>query len=332
MSASEGVFRPDARAVMDQLKPVTQKLEGERLATMAKRKKAMLIAFGIGGVAWLVALLLIASGGGNPVIGMVVGVVGSVIGLIVFSVMGNKAKRAYCDRYKTEVFAKAVEASVPGMGYFPTASIPRHSFEAGGLFSSRIDRYSGEDCFQGKIGQTELIFSELHVQRKDTSRDSKGRTKTRWVTVFKGIYVIADFHKNFACQVMVVPDVAEATFGWLGRKLQGMTGGLVRLENPEFEQAFKVTASDQQGAMYLMTPDMQERFLDLRSHWSGNIRAALTDSHLHLAIPQRENWFEPYMDVPADDVAVLHTFLMRLKAVLGITDTLDLNTRIWSKD
>ena len=144
--------------------------------------------------------------------------------------------------------------------------------------------------------------------------------------------LIADFHKHFVCRVKIVPDVAEAAFGWIGRKLQGVTGNLVRLENVEFEKAFKVTSTDQQGAMYLMTPDMQERFLALRNDWSKDIRAVLMDSSLHLAIPQKSDWFEPNMNVAADDVVVLHDFLLRLMAVLQITETLDLNTRIWTKD
>lgn len=317
---------------MDQLKPFTQKIEAERLAAIAKRKKAMGIGLGIGGFSWLIALAVIGSGGDQTVLGIVVGVLGSVIGLIVFSVMGGGAKKTYRDRYKSEVFAEAVKLAAPGMEYFPASSIPQSSFEAGGLFNSRIDRYSGEDCFRGKMGATDLIFSELSVQRRETRTDSKGRTTTHYVTVFKGIYLIADFHKDFACRVKIVPDVAEATFGWIGRKLQGISGNLVRLENPEFEKAFKVTSTDQQGAMYLMTPDMQERFLALRNDWSKDIRAVLMDSSLHLAIPQNTDWFEPNIKAKADDVTVLHSFLVRLMMVLGVTETLDLNTRIWSKD
>jgi hypothetical protein len=152
------------------------------------------------------------------------------------------------------------------------------------------------------------------------------------VTVFKGIYLIADFHKEFNCRVTIEPDVAEATFGWLGRKMQGVSGNLVRLESPEFEKAFKVTASDQLAARYLLTPDMQERFLALRRDWSNDVCATLFDSCLHIAIPRKENWFEPDMNIAADDAPTLHTFLVQIMMILYITETLDLNTRIWTKE
>lgn len=325
-------WRPDARAIAERMKPVTDRLEAMRLAAIAKRRKATGIGLVVAGAGAAIALTFMASGGEQGAVGLFVAGVSALIGFVVFSLMSGGAKREYVAAFKQGVFAEAARLAVPGMEYDPGSMVPESSFERSGLFSSRIDRYNGEDCFHGRCGSTDLMFSELHVERKETSTDSKGHRKTRWVTVFRGIYLIADFHKEFSCWVKVEPDIAEANFGWLGRKLQGISSDLVRLESPEFEKAFKVTASDQLAARYLLTPDMQERFLDLRGKWSSDVRAAFLDSCLHLAIPMRENWFEPDMDAPAGDVAVLHAFLTQLMIVLHITETLDLNTRIWTKD
>jgi hypothetical protein len=325
-------WRPNAGAIAEQLRPVTKRLESLRLAAIAKRKKATGIAFGIAGAGWAIALLFMAAGGDAAIGGLVIGGVCSLVGLLVFSLMGGGVKKEYLAAFKSGVFAEAVRIAVPGMEYFPQSMVPQNSFESSGLFSSRIDRYNGEDCFRGRCGATDLMFSEIHVERKETSTNSKGHTSTRWVTVFKGIYLIADFHKDFSCYMKIEPDFAEANFGWLGRKMQGITGNLVRLENPEFENAFKVTASDQLAARYLLTPDMQERFLAMRGKWSTGIRAAFLDSTLLLAIPMAEDWFEADMDFPAGDIPTLQGFLAQLMIVLRITETLDLNTRIWTKD
>jgi hypothetical protein len=77
---------------------------------------------------------------------------------------------------------------------------------------------------------------------------------------------------------------------------------------------------------------MQERFLALRNQWSSDIRAALIDSCLHLAIPMKENWFEAGEANPAGAIEPLQRFLEQLVIVLHITETLDLNTRIWTKE
>jgi hypothetical protein len=218
------------------------------------------------------------------------------------------------------------------MEYLPAHMMPQSLFKLGELFDSRIDRYNGQDCFKGRVGATDIFFSELLVERKETRTDSKGHSSTHWVTVFKGIYLVADFHKDFQCRVQIMPDIAEATFGWLGRKFQGLSSELVRLENPEFERAFKVSSNDQVAARYLLTPDMQERFLTLRNQWNTQVCASLFNSSLHLAIPLRDNWFEASEKSPAGDLRVLEKFIDQFLSVLAITHTLDLNTRIWSKE
>jgi hypothetical protein len=62
------------------------------------------------------------------------------------------------------------------------------------------------------------------------------------------------------------------------------------------------------------------------------IRAALTDSCLHLAIPMRGNRFEAGEANPAGETAQIRRFVGQLVLVLHITETLDLNTRIWTKE
>ena len=107
---------------------------------------------------------------------------------------------------------------------------------------------------------------------------------------------------------------------------------MVRLENPDFERAFKVCASDQVQARYLLTPDMQERLLAKRAFWNADISIALLNSQLHLAIPLSNNWFEPNINQPANHRGVFATFLTQLVAILHVPDALDLNTRIWTKE
>ena len=325
-------WRPDAQAVMEKIRPAIEKVERIRVMAIEKKAKAKKRTLAVLGIGILVAVVIAAAGNENAPAALVVAVVSGIAGIIVYMVTHGGATGAYRDVFKREVFQSAVREAIPAMSYSPVSMVPKESFKRGGLFKSRIDRYNGEDCFRGEVGATELIFSELHVQRKDTSTDSKGRSKTRWVTVFRGIYLIADFHKEFRCRVEIVPDVAEANFGWIGRKMQGLSRNLVRLESPEFEKSFKVTADDPLAARYLLTPDMQERFLALRGDWSSNLRAVLMDSCLHLAIPKTEDWFEPDISAPAGDVPILHGFLVRLMIVLRITETLDLNTRLWTKE
>lgn len=324
-------WRPDARAIVERIGPVILRVEGVRKMALEKHAKAVRWSLSLGGGGAALGLAA-ALGDSNSPLPWFIFALAVVAAIITYFVIDGGSRQAYRAILKREVFAAAAAEIAPGMRYLPENMVPQGQFEAGGLFNSRIDRYDGEDYFAGQVGATDLLFSELHVERKETSTDSKGRSSTHWVTVFRGIYLVADFHKHFSCSVQIVPDVAEANFGWLGRKLQGFTGNLVRLGNPEFERAFKVTSDDDVGAHYLLTPDMQERFLDLRNRWSEGVRAALTDSCLHLAIPMKENWFEAGEANPAGAIQPLQRFLEQLVLILHITETLDLNTRIWTKE
>lgn len=317
---------------MESLRPVLAGIEQERIHAIAKHRKGQLFGILTFFLLALTAVILFLRSPENPVPSFVLGGVAILISLLVYHLIHGGARGAYIKRFKQEVFSRAAREIAPGIRYDPEAMVPRQEFERSRLFSSRIDRYRGEDCFNGKVGATDLLFSEIKVERKETSTDSKGRTRTTWVTVFKGIYLTADFHKHFRCEVSIVPDIAEATFGWLGRKIQGLSSDLIRLENPDFERAFKVRASDPVEVRYLLTPDMQERLLAFRNNWSSQVRIALLDSRLHLAIPDHNNWFEPDINRAATDLGQLSLFIGQLKQLLAIPEQLDLNTRIWTKE
>ncbi|MBK1881418.1 DUF3137 domain-containing protein [Luteolibacter pohnpeiensis] len=321
-------WKPDVAKIVADLAPVLNQLEQQRLTALGKRKTGGLVAAVIAGAGLLIGLLVSQA---EPGAGLFTIFGAIVIALIAYMAIQGSATKEYLRQFKHQAFKEAARLVAPGIHYLPDSMVGMNQFKRSHLFNSRIDRYHGEDCFHGKVGETEILLSELHVERKETTTDSKGRSQTRWVTVFQGIYLIADFNKAFHSWVLVEPDVAEANFGWLGRKLQGLSGDLVRLENPEFERAFKIRAGDQVEARYLLTPDFQERLLRLRNTWPKGLSAAFIDSQMHLAIPKRENWFEPNLHQPANQTHQLKMFLEQLVILLYIPEVLDLNTRIWTK-
>lgn len=330
MSGSEAnpvQWRPDIKELVQRLKPVMDQVEAGRLQALRRRKNAGLIA-GICVAAGVVTALTALGGGERfSVIAIFVFVMSLVLAGILYHYIGGNPIRAYRHHFKSTVFRHAVRAVAPGVEYLPSNMISQPLFERSGLFNSSIDSYEGEDCFHGKVGATQISLSELHVQRKEQSGKN-----TRWVTVFQGIFMIVDFHKNFRCSVTLEPDFAEAAFGFMGRKLQGLSGDLIRLENPEFERAFKVRGSDPVEARYLLTPDMQERFLALRNSWATDLRAAFRDSSLVLAIPKTSDWFEVDVHVPANRPEHLTRFFHQLMPLLYIPTQMDLNTRLWTKE
>lgn len=332
MSASE----PDPHQVLSDLENLPQEqralflsFEEMRLEFLRRRNRAntiMVVGLAMGAI---IGLLLM---GREPMLGLFVGGIAMVISLAIRYIMLGNSASLYQHQFKTKLFAEVTRRMAPRIDYQPEMFRSETDLKATGLISSRIDRYNGQDHFSGIYGNTQLLFSEVHAERRDTSTDSKGNTETHWVTIFRGIFLSADFHKHFQGQVLIEPDIAEAAFGWLGRKMQNLGGDLVRLENPEFEKAFKVRATDQVEARYLLTPTMQERLLELRQTWGRGLQVSLSAGWVHLLIPKTNDWFECQFENAAHDVRQLQNFAHELLRVLEIIEGLDLQTRLWTKE
>lgn len=237
-------------------------------------------------------------------------------------------------RFKHRIIARLIGFIEQGLQYEPKGLISIEQFRASGIFRSRIDRYRGEDLVYGRVGRTDVRFSEVHAEYKTTSTESKGHTHTHWHTVFKGIFLIADFNKDFRGRTLVLPDKAERLFGPLGQKLQAIAVPrmeLVRLEDPRFERQFVVYGDDQIEARYILTPSLMDRILRLKDRTGRTIYLSFVDSKVYLAISTGENILEPRLSDCQLDPSIIQRYYQQIATLLGIVDDLNLNTRIWSK-
>ncbi|MBY0401770.1 DUF3137 domain-containing protein [Myxococcota bacterium] len=239
----------------------------------------------------------------------------------------------------------------PSFAYSPDGSIAQGEFEASRLFADEsFNRYSGEDLVTGRHGETTFRFSELHVRRVQ-----KTKKKTQSRTVFDGLFFVADFHKSFRGQTLVLPDTAERVLGSFGRSFQSLKSSasglrLVELEDPAFERAFTVTSTDPTEARYLLSPSMMQRILTFHESTGEKLRLGFSGGCVHLALPLSSNLFStsgPLSGLPELEsipglrgLATLATPVTlddvrrwgsELRFAISIIDDLDLNTRIWSK-
>lgn len=240
------------------------------------------------------------------------------------------------DRYrmmfKERILRKLIKAVEPSVSYEPLMGITEETFLGSHLFDAQPDRYACEELMYGMIGDTKVKFSEVHAETKHTRTNANGGSRTYWESLFQGVFFIADFHKEFRHPVSVMPDVAEKHFGWIGKKIQKLGGGLQTLENPEFEKCFVVRGVDAVETRYILTPSMQERLLELRGRLGKDLRVGFRDSHVWLAIPNETDWFEGSLKIPAGDRGQAMMLLRQLRSCFQIVEELDLNTRIWTKE
>ena len=132
------------------------------------------------------------------------------------------------------------------------------------------------------MGKTSLEFSEVHAQHVST--DSEGRRQTS--TVFKGLFLVADFNKSFKGKTFVLPDTAEKLFGSIGSMLQSWNaarGELIKMEDVAFEREFVVYGDDQIEARYILSTSLMERF-SLQGKSNRPVRLSFIGNNVHVAI------------------------------------------------
>ncbi len=309
----------------EEIAPRLRAIESERRAVQARRDAvAVPTAWKVGGAAVGFALTLWAKALGPLLLF-------GAAPWLVEAYRRLKVPDTATPMVRSQVLDPVVRFWDPSFQYQPKGFISRSEFEASRLFASEsFNTYSGEDLVSGTHGATAFRFSELHV--KHVERNKKG-TSTR--IVFDGLFFVADCNKAFRGHTLVLPDLAERTLGSFGRAFQSLGSAvsnlqLVELEDPAFERAFKVSASDPVEARYLLSPSLMQRILAFHQNTGGKLRLGFMGGRVYVALPMAGdllavNAFKPLM---LEDI---RKWAGEILFATSIVDELDLNTRIWSK-
>jgi len=237
----------------------------------------------------------------------------------------------YTSEFKQKIIRPLIQAIDTELRYAPLHHISESLFSHAELFTQSIDRYSGNDHVQGSIEGVALQFSDIHAEHK--SSDSKGRT--RWSTIFQGLFIVADFNKHFHGHTVVLPDSAESTFGsYIGNLMQSYNfsrNDLVKMDDPEFEKEFVVYGSDQIESRYILTHSMMRRLIDLRKRAGHRIYVSFHGTHIYIAIDYRDDLFEPKLFSSLLEYKAAMAYTQTLHLATGVIKELKLNEKLWSK-
>ncbi len=276
----------------------------------------------IGGTVYLFVI-------GNSIPAIVCLVSWIIFALIMGVTINNKIKRIRVS-YKEGLIRPMISFISQDLSYHPTSCISQSDYQTSGIFTQGVDRYNGDDLVEGKLDSTFVKFSEVHSEYE--TRDKDGNSQ--WHTIFKGIFLVADFNKNFKGKTYVLPDLAEKWFGSLGKMMQKANFSrpqLVKLEDPVFEKAFVVYGTDQVEARYILSPKLMEDIMALKKK-AGTISLSFVNSQVNIAIKVRGNLFEPPIWSSMKKFSLVEKYFTYLVLAINIVEDLDLNTRIWTKE
>ena len=110
-------------------------------------------------------------------------------------------RNSYVSVFKSNVIEPIVGFVDEELKYVASRYIDETDFIRSYIFNIAHDVYTGDDYVCGIIGETEIEFSELYSAYRISTRGG-----SYWHTIFKGIFFIADFNKNFSGKTIILPD------------------------------------------------------------------------------------------------------------------------------
>jgi hypothetical protein len=310
------------RALYDStLKPRIDALEGVRreLKTYIV-KSAVLVGVPLAGFVLGEDFLPYPLDGTVPLVSFALIFVAVIITAKLYLLPGVTAFMNYRSRFKRDVVTEIFKIVVPSATYEPYKGIAREVFDEPGIFETR-GGLSSDDRVRGRIGQTP--FEAAEVSRSYTTGSGKN-SKTH--VVFKGLFFHLDFNKALRGTTIVEPENAGPSQIGDRDDLH-----LVSLENPEFEREFKVYATDDVEARYILTPVMMEQLLALRGHAEHPVFLGFKGSRAYIGIHYNRTLFEPSI-ASTTSLEAIEEFAEQFALAETVVHELDLNTRIWTKD
>ncbi len=236
-------------------------------------------------------------------------------------------KKKFTSSFKETIVRRVIGFMDPSLQYKPGLCISKADYSNSGLFLESPDRYAGDDYVEGVHEKTVFCFSELHTEQQvGSGKDS------HWETIFKGLFFIGDFNKNFSGRTYVWSE-RNPQINFLTRLFSSFARELekVKLESVEFEKRFIVYSSDQVEARYILTPSFMERVVRLQDRMGEGTSLSFVNTNINVAVPIKEALFEPSV-FSANDFGRLEDFRTTLQIVYDIIDELKLNQRLWTKE
>lgn len=317
----------------NQLKPQLLIFENQRKSIVNT-----LIPLFIGSLVLIVLLLGVLLSVGEEGVWQIVLFVGIVAIVIGTGFYYHRLVSPYKRNFKKTVVSRIVSFIDENLVYQPEGKILLSEFNASRLpdYLRLVDRWKGEDYVDGLLGKTALKFSEVHAEYKTTHVNKNGHVRTSYHTIFKGLFFIFDFNKDFKGFTVVLPDYAERHFGGFGKMLQSwhskvVPGELVKLADIEFEREFVVYSDNQITARYVLSTGLMRRLLSFRQQIKKRVYLSFVDGKLYLGVEIRKNLFEPTVFYTLLNFKLIYEFISYMQLGKNIVEELNLNTRIWSK-
>lgn len=191
----------------------------------------------------------------------------------------------------------------------------------------RYDNYTGEDYLSVNIKNKNnepskcfLYISDIYTNRE--IKDDHGNVN--YIDVFNGTFGYVDFNDNFKESL------------YINCPMKQKKDNLVKLENLEFNDKFKIYCRDQIEARYILTPNIMENILALnelvsnqcKSKNKSNISLALVENRMYFAFSGGFKLFDLKKEKP-ETGEIFDNFYDDINIILKMIEEIKNNDKIF---
>ena len=219
-----------------------------------ERSKGNKIALSIIAILDILVIAFILNKGIDSVFFAFFGIYMFVADTIVYAVVRAIFSRNYSkynDVFKEKVIDGLFNNFFDAVDYIPKKEMPESIYDEGNY--EKYDRYSSEDYVDAKLdGKYIVKMADVTTEERREETDSKGNTRTYYVTKFSGL-----FAKIYLDKIM--KDSLQIQGNTLLKKSR------VEMDDSDFEKYFDVTSADKIAAMQILTHDVMQMLVDYRT-------------------------------------------------------------------
>lgn len=259
-----------------QMSDLMASLEQARLK--AKKKATILIAVGASCCLLFVVMVFVGMMAFGPVASLVFGIL--LIPSIVVLVIGIHTVKSFKRKVILGLTNQVNADLFPDAKFDPKEGFPLATLMRPGFFAEP-DRYLCGDFMTATYEGIPFARARYELQRLETHSNGK-TTTTTYVTYAKGTLYHFSYGRDFGQIVKVMEKQGIFTFA---------TGGLKKVETEyiEFNRKFMVLASDETTVFYLLTPQIQEKIMDLEGKFKGHFYLEFLGNELFIAVDDSDS-------------------------------------------
>lgn len=251
------------------------------------------------------------------------------IGILISFLISSKPSKKFFLAFKETFVLKSLKNVFTNLIYEPEKGIPEYVI-ANTRMMYMGDRYSSNDYVCGKYKNINIEQADVHIEKEEQTTDSDGNTKTTWVTIFRGRWMIFDFNKMFKSNIQV------SQKGFSNSRINNFNEIFkykkVMMEDQEFNKKFKIYAQSEHEAFYILTPTLIEKIKKMADSIKGSIILCFVDNKLHVGVYNNKDSFEHGIFTKIKEEKVMSEISKDIKLITNFVDELNLDNDLFRKE